>query len=136
MEPAVIFSICNSFVLIGWILLIFAPNWKHTLTLAVPIVIGILSLVYAFLILPTILHFDPSAFSSLANVKALFQDDRALTAGWVHYLAFDLLVGMYIVEKSKTLGIPRWQYTICLPFTFMFGPIGLLLFHLFKLIKK
>ncbi|MGH1338064.1 MAG: ABA4-like family protein [Aureispira sp.] len=136
MEPSMIFSLASSFVLIGWVMLLFLPNWKYSLSLVATTVVVVLSLVYAYLLLPTLMSFDPNSFSSLENVKSLFQDDRALTAGWVHYLAFDLLTGIYIVEKSKTLGIPRWQYTICLPFTFMFGPIGFLLFSLFKGLKR
>jgi len=85
---------------------------------------------------PGLPSFDPASFSSLSQVKALFQDDAMLTAGWIHYLAFDLFIGSIIVQKGLALKIPRWQYTVCLPFTFMFGPIGLLLFYLFKALKK
>ena len=36
-------------------------------------------------------------FSSLADVSALFSNPWLLLAGWVHYLAFDLLVGSWVV---------------------------------------
>lgn len=88
------------------------------------------------MILTTIQDFDVNSFSTLPNVKALFQNDIALTAGWIHYLAFDLFVGLYIVNKGKELGFSRWQYTLCLPFTFMFGPIGLLIFMITKWIRN
>ncbi|MBM1107163.1 DUF4281 domain-containing protein [Aurantibacter crassamenti] len=136
MEPSLIFKICNSFVLIGWILLLFAPKWKLTQNIVVYGVITLLSLVYLALIAPTILNFNPDAFSTLANVKALFQDDAALTAGWVHYLAFDLFVGAYIVRQGIAVEMSRWKYSLCLPFTFMFGPIGLLLFFALKFSKR
>jgi hypothetical protein len=71
----------------------------------------------------------------LANVKALFQNDNAVAMGWIHYLAFDLFVGAYIVRKSQQLQISRWLYTLTLPFTFMFGPVGYLLFFMLKTIK-
>jgi len=136
MEPSIVFSFSNSFVLIGWILLLLFPNWKYTSTLVLNAVILILTLIYGTLILTTIQDFDLNSFSSLLNVKELFQNDMALTAGWIHYLAFDLFVGLYIVNKGKELGFTRWQYTLCLPFTFMFGPIGLLIFLITKWIKN
>jgi hypothetical protein len=136
MEPSIIFSFSNLFVLIGWILLLIFPNWKYTASLVLNGVILLLSLIYCTMILTTIQDFDVNSFSTLQNVKVLFQSDMALTAGWIHYLAFDLFVGLYIVNKGKELGFKRWQYTLCLPFTFMFGPLGLVIFLITKWIKN
>ena len=135
MQATVIFSICNQVILLGWILLIFLPNWKFTQPIILNGLIVLFASVYAFLILKDIGNFSPDSFSSLANVKVLFQNDDAVAAGWIHYLAFDLFVGTYIVRKSKEKGLSRILYTITLPFTFMFGPIGYLLFVIFKTIK-
>lgn len=132
MELDLIFSIANTFAFVMWMLLILAPKWKHTSCLVIPGAIALLCIVYVFLISSTISSFDPSSFSTLDNVKALFQDDKAVLAGWVHYLAFDLFVGAYIVDQGKSIPLPRWQYTLCLPFTFMFGPAGLLLFYILR----
>ncbi len=136
MTPELVFQFASTFVLIGWILLIFLPNWKYTQKAVLYGVVLILSLVYAALVLPTLANFNPDMFSTLGNVKLLFQDDGALTAGWVHYLAFDLFVGAYIVREAISMNMARWMYTICLPFTFMFGPIGLLLFYIFRFLSK
>ncbi|MEM6344356.1 MAG: ABA4-like family protein [Bacteroidota bacterium] len=135
MTASLVFSIANTFVLVGWILLIFAPKWERTQQIVLYGVVLVLSLTYAFLIAPTLANFSPDTFSTLENVMALFTQEQAVAAGWVHYLAFDLFVGAYIVREGISLQIPRWQYTLCLPFTFMFGPIGLLFFLLFKAIK-
>lgn len=135
MDSASIFSLGNSFILIGWILLIFLPNWKYTQASILNGLIVLYSVVYTYLILKDIGDFRADSFSSLANVKALFQNDNALAAGWFHYLAFDLFVGAYIVRKSISLGISRWLYTLALPFTFMFGPIGYLIFFIIKSLK-
>lgn len=135
MDAAKIFQIGNSCIILGWILLIFAPKWKHTQSIVLNGIIVIYSLVYTYLILKDIGDFNPESFNSLANVKALFQNDNAVAAGWFHYLAFDLFVGAYIVRKSISLGISRWLYTIALPFTFMFGPMGYLIFFIVKSIK-
>lgn len=135
MQAADIFSICNKVILLGWVLLIFLPNWKYTQAIILNGLIVLFSGIYAYMILKDIGNFNPDSFSTLANVKALFQNDDAVAAGWIHYLAFDLFVGTYIVKKSKQIGLSRVLYTLTLPFTFMFGPLGYLLFVIFKTIK-
>ncbi|MFT6879373.1 MAG: hypothetical protein ACI9QN_001610 [Arcticibacterium sp.] len=135
MNPASIFSFGNSFVLLGWLLLFIVPNWKHTQTLVLNGIILVLAILYSFMILKDIGNFEMDSFSSLANVKALFAQDGAVAAGWLHYLAFDLFVGAYVVRRSKQLNISRLIYSLILPFTFMFGPVGYLLFVIAKAIK-
>lgn len=132
---AAIFQFGNTFVLIGWILLMFVPYWKNTQPIIMSGVIIVLSIIYAYMILKGIGNFDPDSFSTLANVKALFQNDDSVAAGWLHYLAFDLFVGAYIMREAKALNISRILATVCLPFTFMFGPMGYLLFFLIKTFK-
>ena len=136
MSPDVIFNLANMFVLIGWILLFFAPNWKMTQNIVLNGVVLILSVVYLSIFITILPEFSLESFSSLENVKALFQDDMAVALGWVHYLAFDLFVGAYIVRKGKEIGMARWQYTLCLLFTFMAGPVGFVLFSIFKQFKR
>ncbi|MBK9567285.1 MAG: ABA4-like family protein [Saprospiraceae bacterium] len=136
MNASSIFSFGNSFVLIGWILLVFLPDWKYTQVLILNGVVVFFSILYSYLIGRDIGSFDPNSFSTLANVKALFQNGDAVAAGWLHYLAFDLFVGAYIVRESKKLGISRWIYTLILPFAFMFGPVGYLIYFIAKTIKN
>ena len=135
MDASAVFSFGNTFVLLGWILLIFLPHWKHTQTAILSGMILLFAILYSYMILRDIGDFRADSFSTLANVKALFQNDNAVAAGWLHYLAFDLFVGAYIVRKSKSLGISRWLFTIALPFTFMFGPMGYLIFFIIKTLK-
>jgi hypothetical protein len=135
MEANSIFNFGNSFVLIGWVLLIILPQWKYTQATILNGIIVLFSILYSYLILKDIGNFNPNSFSTLANVKALFTNDSAVAAGWLHYLAFDLFVGAYIVRKGIEIGLPRWLYTLALPFTFMFGPMGYLIFFLFKTLK-
>lgn len=136
MNPTSIFSFGNTFVLIGWLLLIIVPHWKYTQAIIVNGMVVLFSIVYSYLIAIDIINFDPNSFSTLANVKALFQNDTAVAAGWLHYLAFDLFVGAYIVRASQKLGLHRLLYTLLLPFVFMFGPVGYLLFFIVKTLKS
>lgn len=135
MNAASIFEFGNAFVLIAWVALILLPHWAHTFTLARSVVIVVISVLYAILISQGINELELDSFNTLESVKKLFQSDMAVAAGWLHYLAFDLLAGTYILQKSKEIGLPRWQYSLALPFTFIFGPIGYLIFFLFKTLK-
>lgn len=67
-------------------------------------------------------------FGSLAGVQSLFGNPWWTLAGWVHYLAFDLLVGSWEAREAPARGVPRALLLVCLFLTFMFGPVGWLLF--------
>lgn len=130
-----IFQVVNAFVLLGWIPLFLFPKWQYTILASRVFVILPLSFVYAFFVITSLGNFDPQQFSTLAGVKELFAKDTAVLVGWIHYLAFDLFVGTYIVSKANKISMNRFLYTICLPFTFMFGPIGYLLFMMFRVVS-
>jgi hypothetical protein len=44
----------------------------------------------------------------------------------IHYAAFDLLVGRWILNDSKKENIKHWFVAPCLVLTMMFGPLGFL----------
>lgn len=123
-----IFSIANSVALLSWIILLIAPRWTVTrkviLSGAVPL---LLSAAYLILI---VLFFGRAegGFGSLPEVMKLFTNEWATLAGWIHYLAFDLLVGTWEVKDSERRGISHWFVIPCLVLTFMLGPIGFLLY--------
>lgn len=131
-----LFQIGNTLALISWGILLILPNQTKVIKSLQYGPISVLAVAYVILIVPLLIHFQPDQFSELGNIKTLFQNDQLLVAGWFHYLAFDLFIGIYIVKEAIQLNWKRWQYSICLPFTFMFGPIGLLIFYFIKLIKK
>ncbi len=135
MDAALLFKTANAFVIPGWLLLLLLPNWKYTMPLIRYGMVVVLAVLYAYLILSSSSGFNGESFSTLANVKQLFQNDNAVLAGWIHYLAFDLLIGTHIVEQAKLHQVPRWLYAFTLPLTFMFGPIGYLLFVVMQSVK-
>jgi hypothetical protein len=128
-----LFSIANTSVLPCWLLLVLAPRWRYThwiCALAMPIGLGLL---YSWLLSAGL---GEGGFGSLAEVMKLFSQPRAVFAGWVHYLAFDLFIGAWETRDAMRLGIPRWALVPCQIFTFMFGPIGLLLYLLLRGFSK
>lgn len=74
-------------------------------------------------------------FSSLAAVQTLFSAPGKMLGGWVHFLAFDLLVGRWVVDDVLASGRPRWLLLIALPATFLYGPLGLGLYSLARAVR-
>jgi len=129
MNADLIFRICNIAAFASWVLLVAAPRWK-----LVPLfirwgVMTLMAVLYSVLIAVYFFRVEGGGFSSLAAVQTLFTSREVALAGWVHYLAFDLFVGLWIAEKSDELGIARIVQAPVLVTTFMFGPLGFLLFQ-------
>jgi hypothetical protein len=121
-----VFSIANLTALVSWLLLVLVPRqrWVLIVTRTVPLMLAAL---YSGLIAS---HWGgPGGFSSLADVALLFSNPWLLLAGWVHYLAFDLLVGSWEVEDARSRGIAHLLVVPCLILTFLFGPAGWLLYQ-------
>lgn len=137
MEPSEVFSFCNMLVMPMWLLMIIAPKWRPTKFLidykVIPI---ILSIVYSIYIGISISSGGGMDFGSLESVKALFTVDNAVLAGWVHYLAFDLLVGMWMIHLNEKIGLHQLVMAPLLLGTFMMGPVGFLLFWIITSLKK
>lgn len=135
MNPSSVFSIASTLILPAWLLLILLPNSLLTKKLVKS---GLISLVLALFYIFS-LSFGASAFSSgggfnsLEQVKLLFQNDWARLAGWVHYLAFDLLVGVKAQEELETKN--RVVVGVILLGIFMFGPAGWLCSKVYRRIS-
>jgi hypothetical protein len=135
MNAEQIFSICNPIALLGWLILVFAGRTRW----AAPLICGaILPLLLALAYLGLLLgHWGEKqgGFGSLADVAVLFSNHWLLLAGWIHYLAFDLFIGSWEVRDAKAQGISHFMVIPCLFFTFMFGPVGLLLYLGVRLVR-
>jgi Domain of unknown function (DUF4281) len=122
------FRIANGAALLAWVALIALPRWPLLRTgIQLVVVLG-LCLLYALLIQLYFFGVQGGGFFSLAAVQRFFTSPAVALAGWVHYLAFDLFVGLWIARRADRLALSRWLQAPLLATTFMFGPIGLLLF--------
>ncbi len=135
MSPDSLFQTGNTLALAGWILLVaspLAPRFADLVaTYAIPLV---LSVAYAGLILAFWAGAE-GGFGSLDEVAALFSTRELLLAGWLHYLAFDLFVGAWIVRTARASSIPFWMVVPCLAGTFLFGPAGFLAFNALRAVR-
>jgi hypothetical protein len=119
-----LFSIANLAAVLCWILLAAIPNRRWvTQMVAGTIVPAIFAVGYTAIIIAMFPRAD-GGFSTLTAVAALFANRWLLLAGWLHYLAFDLLIGTWEARDSVDRGVPRWVLVPCLLLTFLFGPTG------------
>jgi hypothetical protein len=125
-----VFSTASTAAMIGWMALIVLPRWPALMALLRFGLIGALSLLYAVLAFVYFFRAEGGGFGSIADVRALFQSDPVLVLGWVHYLAFDLFVGLWIAEKADLARVSRLLQAPVLLLTFLFGPAGLVVFYL------
>ena len=114
--------------LLGLIILLASPIIPRAAQIASGVVIpGLLSILYSALILAFWSRAE-GGFDSLAGVMQLFTFQELALAGWIHFLAFDMFLGAWEVRTAKQEGIAFYLIIPCLALTFMFGPIGFLLF--------
>lgn len=125
MNAALFFSVANTTALCGWVLLILFPKARLTQALVTS---GLIPLVLAlgYWVFLVLFFASPppagSGFGSLDAVRTFFSNDWGLLAGWVHYLAFDMLMGVDVDRRFG--GRRRPARAACLLLTFLFGPVG------------
>lgn len=128
MTPALLFTLANALAASGW--LVLAANAlmrRGPMLWPARIVPLVLAAGYLFTVAPLLVR-GGADFGSLATVQALFANPHWALAGWVHYLAFDLLVGSWQTREALVRHVPRGVLLVCLFLTFMLGPVGWLLF--------
>ena len=129
-----IFSLCSGLAMVGWLGLVVLPKSpiaRELLpSLIIPVLLGV-TYTYLMFSLRGEVPAD-GGFGTLEEVKALFGVDALLLAGWIHYLAFDLFIGAWIVRDSQSHDLRHWLVIPCLVFTLMTGPVGLLIYFLLK----
>jgi hypothetical protein len=122
-----LFSLLNLIAMAAWLPLVFLPRARWATTVVPVVVPCLLAAVYVVLVVATLPGAE-GGFSSLAGVKALFDDPWALLAGWTHYLAFDLFIGGWEVRDARQRGVRHLFVVPALVLTFLVGPAGLLLY--------
>jgi hypothetical protein len=133
-----IFNIFNSGILLFWILLLIFPQKGFTQKIItypwVPLVIAI---GYIYFLNDAMGTFSAD-FTSLGGLTEMFQNanPRGVAAGWVHYLAFDFWVGCWMLKNSQDKGIKHFWMILPMLFTFIMGPVGILLYTLVLLSQK
>ncbi|MGB1971824.1 MAG: ABA4-like family protein [Flavobacteriaceae bacterium] len=131
-----LFTIANTAILLVWLPLLLRPKARLTQVLIrFPYVPLVLSFFYLFFLIKDN-SLSAADFSSLDGIVALFRNatPEGAAAGWMHYLAFDFWVGCWMVRDAQKKEIPHLWIVFPLLFTFMLGPVGILLYVAINLI--
>jgi len=123
-SPERIFSIANSVAFLSWVLLAALPGRRWVTEVVTGKAVPLLFAVLYVAIIATALRDAQGGFSTLGGVASLFAYPWVLLAGWVHYLAFDLLIGTWEAGDARARGVPHLLLVPCLFATFMLGPAG------------
>lgn len=127
MTPEAIFNIANPIAIVGWVFLAVAPLTPRIAQLVAGRIIPIaFAIVYAALVPIYWSQAEGGGYGGLAEVMALLSNPGMATAGWIHFLAFDLFVGAWITQDAAKRAVPHLAILPCLALTFLFGPVGLL----------
>ena len=125
MNTETVFLLSNAFVLPAWVLLFFFS--RHRITEQI-VYSGLwpflLALMYLGALIVALTQHVALDFSSLDAIKKLFSTEWGVITGWIHYLCFDLLVGIWIRKHSIKYSISSIVVLPSLIFTFLLGPIG------------
>jgi Domain of unknown function (DUF4281) len=123
-----LFAAANAIAFLTWISLIVLPRTPLMRRVVQWIIALIFCVPYTLLFQVYFFSVPDAGYGSLLAVQKLFASPELTLAGWLHYLAFDLFVGLWIAQRSDAIGLSRWIQAPILALTFMAGPIGFLLF--------
>ena len=129
----------NLGILPFWLMLIIIPNSKFTQIFVNSIVLPvILSTAYVYLAYQTIL-LDESLlgvfklYLSLDNLYTVFATETFLLIFWIHFLALNLFLGCWVSRDAIKYNISRSLVFIPLILIYFTGPLGLVLYWLFRI---
>jgi len=148
--PAVVYEVASRYVALpGWALLVVAAAAGATprpravaAHLALPLVFGLSALYVSCLVgAVQIDRLPPTDLGSLAELRSAFTSDWMLTAGWVHYLAMDLLLGLgVLVDAGRRRGgaglLWRVGLIVCLAGVCLLAPAGVLMYAVFRTVVR
>jgi len=129
----------NLGILPFWLMLIIIPNSKFTQIFVNSIVLPlILSVAYVYLIYQTILLDGPlldvfKLYLSLDNLYTVFATETFLLIFWIHFLALNLFLGCWVSRDAIKYNISRGLVFIPLILIYFTGPLGLVLYWLFRI---
>lgn len=123
-------------ILPAWALLIFAPRWRWTDRLIhsglYPTIFGLAYVGFMICALVFGTNSEPVNFTTVDGIAAIFTHPFGILTAWVHYLIFDLFVGMWEARDARRRGMRHIALVPCLLLTFMAGPAGLLLYFVLR----
>lgn len=133
-----LFLISNMYIIPFWVMMIAAPRWQWTKRIVgSPWMAAPLALLYAVLIIPQLGSlFNDLLNPALLNIAAALSTPEGATVGWVHFLAFDLLVGRWAYLDSQEKNVSPWVMAPVLFLILMMGPLGFLAYLVIRSVGR
>ena len=128
----------NFGVLPFWFLLVIIPNSKITQVFVNSIILPlILAITYVYVFYLAILLDEPifdvlKLYLSLDNLYTIFATENFLLFFWIHFLALNLFLGSWISRDGIKYNIPRKLVAFPLITVYFTGPLGLVLYWMFR----
>ncbi|MEY3901351.1 MAG: hypothetical protein RL189_657 [Pseudomonadota bacterium] len=137
------FNFSNTLILPFWLMLIFLPRSNITRRFFSnpnfsPM--QLLAILYAIMVIPALVS-SPQILTALARptlegIQTLMSSPAGAAAGWIHYLCFDLFVGVSVWRKAIDKNQSFLWVSIVLMMVLMFGPLGWLIHELASIRRK
>lgn len=130
------FTLGNAIILPFWGMLFLFPSskatqWVFERSKVSPL--HLLAVIYAITVVPALVS-NPESLAALARptlegVKGLLGSDTGAAAGWIHYLCFDLFVGVAVWKSARERKHSFSWVSPVLGLVLMFGPLGWLTYE-------
>ncbi|MEZ5954040.1 MAG: ABA4-like family protein [Hyphomonas sp.] len=126
------YTLINLAVVPAWLMLLLLPRAAMTRAMVhsglYPLGLGAFYIVVLSLGMFGGYHAEGSGFTTASAVSTAFSHPMGVLIGWSHYLVFDLFVGAWEARDARRRGLSHWLVAPSLVVTFLFGPVGLLLY--------
>lgn len=125
------FQLASALATAAWLAIFIFPSWVLANLELMALPVSLLCLTYVFTLFLGGRFDKPGQkprghFFSMGGVLKLFEHPRAVLVGWVHFLAFDLVIGLGILLDASSQGFEHLWILPSLFLTLMLGPAGLL----------
>ena len=134
-----IFLWLNIGVLPFWFILIFFPQSKICGLLVTSIfpflILGsiYIYLVYFFFTSGYDFFENFELYLGIYNLANLFENEEFIILLWTHFLAINLFCAAWIVRDSQKYLIPKYFNIVPLIITYFVGPLGIVIYWIFKI---
>ena len=123
--------------MLPWAVMILLPTWRGTRWLAssgiVPAFIAVLYVIGIVGLISQAGFGFIREFGTAEGVAGLMAEPNIALVAWIHFLAFDQLVGIFIYrDNMHHRYVPIPVQSLILFLTFMLGPVGFLSYYLIR----
>ena len=134
-----IYIYSNYSILPFWVMLILIPNSRFTQIIINSIIIPlILASAYVYVLNQAILMDETISdifklYLSIDNLYTIFATESFLLIFWIHFLAVNLFLGSWVSRDAFKYNIPKKITVFPLILIYLTGPLGLVLYWLFRI---